>query len=513
MKDPRLVRLDATRLRVLNEFGVDITLFADEEVLVESAAVDELVQMVALRSTVERLAENDSSFFDVTPEVSRVAVTPDFHKGVGIPIGTVMATRGFLVPQAIGNDINCGMRLHLTSLKADQVIGKLDDLEARCRHTYFEGGRSIPMTRHQREGLFRGGLAGLVDAVPRSQTEGLWSMFHETAVEQDLARTHSAGSMETGRIFGEHDFLDTFLGPREGFSRDGQIGSIGGGNHFVELQRVARILDGPTAHEWGLKEGMVTIMVHSGSLSIGHHCGSHFRDVLRNVYPTSLRAPANGIFLLPEGERHREVTRLFWDAMSNAANFAFVNRLFLALMAIKALKDTCGAFDVSMLYDAPHNLVWREQLDGKDVFLHRKGACPARGFEAMEDTPFAYYGEPVLVPGSMGASSFVLAGRGNPEALWSASHGAGRAMSRGDALRGNDDAFRKFMRDFRVVTPVDLRRPDIQMRRDIVDKKLEDIKKEAPFAYKGIGAVIRTITAAGMAQPVAELTPLMTVKG
>jgi tRNA-splicing ligase RtcB len=112
----------------------------------------------------------------------------------------------------------------------------------------------------------------------------------------------------------------------------------------------------------------------------------------------------------------------------------------------------------------------------------------------------------------MGASSFVLAGAGNPDSLWSASHGAGRAMSRGDALHASDEAFQAFLKAFRVVTPVDFRRPDIAMRRDIVEKKLEDIKKEAPFAYKGIGPVVNTIAEAGIARPVAELVPMMTIK-
>src|SRR4051812_20647348 len=111
-KDPRLVRVDSTRLKVANPQGGDATLFANDQVPVESGAVDELVGMVALRDTVERLAENDPKFFESPPELKKVAVTPDFHKGVGIPIGTVMATSGFVVPQAIGNDINCGMRLH-----------------------------------------------------------------------------------------------------------------------------------------------------------------------------------------------------------------------------------------------------------------------------------------------------------------------------------------------------------------------------------------------------------------
>jgi tRNA-splicing ligase RtcB (3'-phosphate/5'-hydroxy nucleic acid ligase) len=507
--DPRLIRLDKTRLQIVNPAGVDATLFANAQVPIESSAVDELIGVTELRQTTDRLSEHDPKFFQSTPELKKIAITPDFHKGAGIPIGTVLATRGYLVPQAIGNDINCGMRLHTTSLSADRVVGVLKELEGHCRHIYFEGGRDIPMSRVQRQAMFQEGLNGLLNATPKAQSQGLWSLFHEQLTPRELECVQFAGSFTAKRIYQ----LEEFLGPAQGLTRDGQIGSIGGGNHFVEFQRVERILDGTTAHAWGLRQGMLTIMVHSGSLSIGHRIGSRFRDVLRQVYPQSFGQPQNGIFLLPDGQRHRPTLDLFWDAMSNAANFAFSNRLFLGLMAFRALQQVCGDVGGSLVYDAPHNLVWKEQLDGEDIFLHRKGACPARGFEAMENTPFAYYGEPVLVPGSMGASSFVLAGRGNPQSLWSASHGAGRALSRGDALHGHDQEFEKFMREFRVVTPVDLSRPDIAMRRDIVDKKLEDIKKEAPYAYKGIGPIINTLTEAGIASPVAELKPLMTIKG
>lgn len=505
---PSLRRLDQSRIQIVNKAGVEATLFASPDVPVENAAVDELLAVTELATTVERLAGHDRTLFDEPPALARMAVTPDFHKGAGIPIGTVMATKGFVVPQAIGNDINCGMRLHTTSLRADQIEGKLDAIETRCRHLFFEGGRSIPMTRTQRTALFQEGLTGLLNTVPRSQNMGLWRMFHTLDGAQELQRVHQRGGLSTGITAS----LDDFLGKSE-LTRDGQIGSIGGGNHFVEIQRVAKIFEGATAHAWGLREGQITIMVHSGSLSIGHHMGSKTRDVLRGIYPPDLARPENGILVLPEGDRHRAALDAFWIAMSNAANFAFCNRLFLNLMAVHSMEEVLGEFGVDIVYDAPHNLVWREELDGESVYLHRKGACPAGGFDAMADTPFAYYGEPVLVPGSMGASSFVLAGMGNPESLWSASHGAGRAMSRGEALRSNDAAFAEFMKRFRVVTPVDLRRPDIAMRRDIVDKKLEDIKKEAPFAYKGIGPVVNTITSAGLARPVAELTPLLTVKG
>jgi len=254
-------------------------------------------------------------------------------------------------------------------------------------------------------------------------------------------------------------------------------------------------------------------MVHTGSVSVGHLCGSFYRDVVRRHYPPGLRHPDNDVFVLPQGERHRAEVSRFWDALHNAANFAFSNRLFLALMALAALREVHGEVAFPLLYDAPHNLVWRERRDGGEVFVHRKGACPARDYAAMAATPFRYQGEPVLVPGSMGASSFVLVGQGNPDALSSASHGAVRSLSRGDALKGHDDEFRRFLEAFRVVTPVDLRRPDVRLRRDIVAKKLADLKQEAPFAYKGIGPVVRTLEQAGIARPVAELSPLLTVKG
>jgi tRNA-splicing ligase RtcB (3'-phosphate/5'-hydroxy nucleic acid ligase) len=507
--DSRLSRLDASRVQVENPHGIDAVLFANEQVPVESAAVTELLEMLDLHQTVEQFADSSPDSFDQPPAIRQVAVTPDFHKARGIPVGTVLATQGFVVPQAIGNDVNCGMRLHLTSLCADEITDKVEHLDTAFRHLFFEGGRNIPMSRTQREALFKNGLTGLLDATPRTFTEGLWSLVHELDIERDLDRVDRRGSLKAEQAYG----LNDFMGPSNRLSRDSQIGSIGGGNHFVEIQKVEKVLDGATAHAWGLKPGMVTVMVHTGSLSIGHLSGSLYRDVVRELYPNTLTHPDNGIFVLPESERYREQASRFWDSVHNAANFAFANRMFLAVMALAGLRRVCGDVDFSLLYDAPHNFLWREVVDGEEVFIHRKGACPARGFEAMAGTPFAYYGEPVLVPGSMGASSFVLAGLGNPESLYSASHGAGRSLSRGEALKGHDEEFKRFLERFRVVTPVDLRRQDVKLRRDIVEKKLEDIKQEAPFAYKGIGPVIQTLTDAGIARPVAELMPLMTIKG
>jgi tRNA-splicing ligase RtcB len=338
--DSRLERLDANRLRVINAQRVEATLFANEDVPVEKVAVAELLTMLQLRETVERMAETAPESFDTSPSIDRVAVTPDFHKAAGIPVGTVLATRGFVVPQAIGNDINCGMRLHITDLTADRVSAKLDELETTSRRMYFEAGRNIPMTRVQREAMLRNGLMGLLDAVPKDQAEGLWPLFHEADLERELTRVEQCGSLPAKRVFG----LSDFMGPADRASRDSQIGSIGGGNHFVEIQRVDRILDSSTAHAWGLKVGMVTIMVHTGSLMVGHLCGGYYRDVVRRLYPASLKHPFNGVFILPLGERHREEADRFWDALHNAANFAFANRLFLSLMASRpSARSTAGS--------------------------------------------------------------------------------------------------------------------------------------------------------------------------
>ena len=509
MNDSRLLRLDAQRLQVQNPHRIPATLFANQDVPVEAKAVNEFLGLLELQDTAQRFFDAQPDAFDTPPEIARVAVTPDFHKAQGVPVGTVMATCGFVVPQAIGGDVNCGMRLHTTSLTAEQVTGRLDDLETALRRLFFEAGRRIPMTRSQRQAMLTRGLEGLLDATPRSLTEGQWSRFHRLDLERDLGRTEGRGSLRAERIFG----LEDLLGPSDGLSRDSQIGSIGGGNHFVELQRVERILDRGTAHAWGLRPGAVTVMVHSGSVGVGGVSGGFFREAVREVYPNTLKHPGNGVFVLPTGERHADTAALFWDALANAANFAFANRLFLAIMAMDGLEHTLGEFEANLLYDAPHNLVWREHLAGEDAFVHRKGATTARGFEAMQGTPFAHHGEPVLVPGSMGSSSYVLAGCGLPEALSSASHGAGRALARGEAMRGHDREFERFLEAFRVVTPLDLRRPEVRHRRDIVEQKLSELKQEGPHAYKGIGPIVQTLEGAGIARPVAELKPLMTVKG
>lgn len=229
--------------------------------------------------------------------------------------------------------------------------------------------------------------------------------------------------------------------------------------------------------------------------------------MVEGAYPRGVRRPENGIFPLgldtPEAKTYEET-------VSAAANFAFANRMFLAASAVEAIEAEVGEIEARRLYDSPHDFVWSTRTGTR---IHRKGATPARRPEAMEGTPFHGWGEPVLVPGSMSASSFVLAGLGSEDALSSASHGAGRALSRGDASRSGHREFADFLTNFRVVTPLDFRHPDTRRRADIWRRKIEELRAEGPHTYKGIRAIIDTLAEARIAKPVAELVPLMTIKG
>lgn len=500
MQDKRLTRIDESTLGVPGHAPFPVRIFANAAVSVEPAAVDELLSVVSSHRTLERLGRGPSS---APWSIERVAVTPDFHKGAGIPIGTVLHTRGVVFPQAVGNDINCGMRLHVTNVEAAAVTGVLDGVADAARHLFFEGGRQIPMTGDQRASLLTGGLGTLLGSEPWRHSGGQWPLVERLGWHRQLDRVERRGSLAAERPA----ILDDWLQAGRGATHDDQIGSVGGGNHFVELQRVERILDRQTAYAWGLRKGALTIMVHSGSVGIGHIVGRSIRALLKEQYPAGVAHPENGLYPLDVAAAEASG---YWDLLHSAANFAFANRLFLAASAVEALERVLGRIEAPLVYDAPHNLVWPAPDGG---FVHRKGATPARGAESMAGTPFEVSGEPVLVPGSMGASSFVLAGLGRVEALESASHGAGRALSRSDASRTARREFDAFLDEFRIVTPLDLRRPDVRRRADIYQKKVDELRAEGPHAYKGIRAVVDTLAVAGIARPVAELAPVMTIKG
>jgi tRNA-splicing ligase RtcB len=212
-----------------------------------------------------------------------------------------------------------------------------------------------------------------------------------------------------------------------------------------------------------------------------------------------------GFHPLPIAGPLAEEGLFYLDGMGNAANFAFANRLFLGLMALRAIEEASGRkVDSRLVYDAPHNLVFRSG----EVCLHRKGATPAHGPNGTD-----WLGKPVIIPGSMGAASYLLAGEGHEAALESACHGAGRALSRGRASRVPRSEFARATEGLRVVGPIDPRSPMLVRRRDILEKYEKRVMEEAPYAYKAVEPVVDSIAEAAIAHKVARLFPLCTVKG
>jgi tRNA-splicing ligase RtcB len=423
--------------------------------------------------------------------VDRAVLTPDFHKGTGIPVGTVLETHGFVMPKCVGNDIACGMRLVSMGMTRSEFESMGSRVDGMLRHAFFEGGRDIPMSEAAREAMLRQGVPGLVAAVGSG---GIWNQIVEATILSEMARTHLGGSWPTEDIWNFGDFVRG----SGGVSRDSFIGTIGKGNHFVEFQWVDECLDRRSCYAWGLHSGTVAVMVHTGSVGIGGAVGSHFVEMARNAYPRELRGPEHGFYPLPTVGPQAGKGNAYLSAMGVAANFAVCNRLALAAMAVDCVSRCLGRrVESRLVYDAPHNLVW---TDG-DRHVHRKGACPA-GCNHM-DAEFSS-GHPVLVPGSMGDASYVMRGLGSDESLCSAPHGAGRRVPRGQGRRSD----RNEMQGIRVVTPIDIART----RRDVAEKCLQGLMEEAPGNYKSVMPAMETVSDACIAVPVARLMPIMTIK-
>ncbi len=493
-----LSRLNDYQL-TLPGYNFPVSIFANADVPIEKEAVEELQTLLELDQTVETLKKEGA--LPSSAAIEQLSISPDFHKNLGIPVGTSIKTRDFIIPQAVGKDIGCGMQLIATSLSYNDIAAAetKNKLEKLLRYIFFQGGRQLLTSREQRAAILKSGTDGLYKTA--NPNEGLWQEINQLTARQNLHSVRNHHTVET-----LNPVFDSYINGAAELSYDSQLGSIGGGNHFVELQYIKKIHRKDIAYQLGLKENQLLVMAHSGSLNFGQLVNAYILEKLKAAYPKALRHPQNGIYALSreQGPLYTD----YWNLMLTAYNFSVVNRIILSQMVVKALKELLStSVSAGLIYDAPHNLIW----DQNDTFLHRKGTTPAQGFEPMQNTPYAYFGEPVIIPGSMGSSSYLLIGKGNPAALESASHGAGRVLSRGGAMKAGDEALEKFLSEFKVVTPVD---PTTLMgRRDILEEWKTNLKQEAPFAYKDITPIIETIRAAGIADPVIELYPVMTIKG
>jgi tRNA-splicing ligase RtcB (3'-phosphate/5'-hydroxy nucleic acid ligase) len=470
-------RIDENRI-LIDTPQMDITLFANEDVYVDNASINEITSFIKIINTISNL--KNGTFLSSRANLNKLILTPDFHKAAGIPVGTVAETEDIVIPKAVGNDIGCGVLYIMTDVTGVEFasLGKL--LDEHLRYIFFEGGRNIPLSKEQRQAIFLSGIPGLY-SVPHSD-DGIWKYWNNELPKN----MDNNGGYDTNGIFGMDDFIK---GSDSEYTFDDQIGSIGGGNHFCEFQLICEIFDRHKSYEWGLKKDYIGIMVHSGSVGIGHIIGNHFTDLAKSLYPKNM-SHDNAFYLLSNNDDYLEK---YMSAMGNAANFAFANRLFLGLMMTRALSESLGReIATRIVYDAPHNLIWRKNK----TFLHRKGACPAE-----ED-------KPVLIPGSMGTSSYIMKGLSNQESLYSACHGAGRSRAR------QKDHNRKSVSDMsiqqcRIVTKVN----PISLRPDIKAEYMRSLSEEGPDRYKDIDPVIATIEGANIAKKVARTFPLLTVKG
>jgi tRNA-splicing ligase RtcB len=412
---------------------------------------------------------------------------PDVHWGYGFPIGGVAATdveRGGVVsPGGVGFDISCGVRLLVSSLAVDAVRPVFSRLMDAL-------DREIP------RGLGPGGVWHLAgdDELREVLVGGAgYAVARGFGAERDLAHCEDGGSL-AGADPEE-------VSPRALARGFRQVGSLGAGNHFLEVQVVESVLDEARAQAFGLRPGLVCVMIHSGSRGLGHQiCSDSVDEMLGRMAGYGIHVPDRQLACAPV-RSHDGASYL--GAMAAAANYGRANRQLLTHATRRAFREVTGPGDLDVLYDVSHNLAKLEwhHVDGERRLLcvHRKGATRALPPGHPELPPaLRATGQPVLVPGSMGTASYVLAGVEGGAAFHSTCHGAGRVMSRHQARKqiGGRELARALEAD------------GIAVR----SRSPRALAEEAPFSYKDVEAVVLTCERAGLAHRVARLRPLGVVK-
>jgi tRNA-splicing ligase RtcB len=470
------------------EWEIPASVRSDMRVPVRLFASGELFQAIGGDASLEQ-AVNATTLPGV---VGRVLVMPDVHQGYGFPIGGVAATElpsGVISPGAIGYDINCGVRLLASRVELAEAEGVMDELasalDAACPSGVGKGGR-LRLKGPELERACREG--------------GEWARKNGWGTESDVARTEESGYLD-GADFSK-------VSPRARQRGQPQMGTLGAGNHFIEVEVVDEVFDAEAARVMGLSEGCLTVLIHCGSRGFGHQiCTDYVRSFQKAVQRYGIRLPDRELVCAPldspEGEAYE-------GAMRCAANYAFANRQVLAHLAreafAEALRGRAQNVHLHQVYDIAHNMGKTEEhtIDGttRRVCVHRKGATRAFG-PGFEGLPPEYrpIGQPVLVPGSMGTASWVLVGtsKSMERSFGSCCHGAGRTMSRRKAKRSiNGSELRR-----------ELEGRGIKVRAG----SMPGLAEEAPQAYKDVDAVVDAVTGAGIAKKVARLRPVAVVKG
>jgi len=421
--------------------------------------------------------------------VGHVIVMPDMHQGYGFPIGGVAATtypHGVVSPGAIGYDINCGVRLLASSMPWESAREDIKTL-------------ATLLDQHCPSGVGKAGTVRLsTTELDRILTDGArWAFKKGYASEADLQRTEDGGRL---------DNADPGAVSRRAKERGReQVGSLGAGNHFVEVEVVDQVFDEEAAGVMGLRKGCLTIQIHCGSRGLGHQvCTDYVQQFQAAIHKYDILLPDRELVCAPMDSPEGIA---YLGAMRAAANFAFANRQLLAHGARLAFDEIFGGrAHLHQVYDITHNMGKLEthNIAGRPtrVCVHRKGATRAFGPGSPGLPPeYTTIGQPVIIPGSMGTASWVLTGthESMERSFGSSCHGAGRRMSR---ARAKKEVLGEVLRE-------ELQAQGIEVRAG----SLAGLAEEAPSAYKDIDQVVETVSRAGIAKKVARLRPVAVVKG
>ena len=457
---------------------VPVVIYADDQLL-EKMMSDRTIKQAVNVSTIPGVLQN-------------VVVLPDGHEGYGFPVGGVAAMdaeEGMISPGGVGYDINCGVRLLRTNLKEQDVRPKLKELVNDLFNSIPSGVGSkgaIRLSTSQLDEV-------LVKGVP-------WAIDNGYGTKDDAEVCEENGHMDKADPNKVSDRARKRGAP--------QLGSLGSGNHFLEIQKVAEIHDEEAAKRMGIEQGQVTVLTHCGSRGFGHQiCSDYLRISEQALKKYNISLPDRELACVPnsseEGESYRK-------AMFAAQNFAWSNRQMITHWTRKSfervLKQSEADLGMNLVYDVSHNIakVEKHTIDGKQksVVVHRKGAT--RAFPAnREEVPKKYrdLGQPVFIPGSMGTGSWILLGQPNSMNLTfgSTAHGAGRTMSRTKARQNyTESQVRKFLSDKGI---------------EVKALTRDGIVEETPQAYKDVDSIVNVSHELGIATKVAKLVPIGVIKG
>ena len=471
-----------------NQYQIDADPNLGMKVPVRIYADEPLLQKMLSDRTIMQ-ARNVASIPGI---VSHSVVLPDGHEGYGFPVGGVAAMdaeEGMISPGGVGYDINCGVRLLRSNLTEQTVRSKLKDLVNDLFSSIPSGVGSkgaVRLTNSELDEVLVNGVN--------------WAIDHGYGSSND-----SDVCEENGKIPGADPNKVSDKARKRGAP---QLGSLGSGNHFLEIQKVAEIHDEEAANRMGIKEGTITVLIHCGSRGFGHQvCSDYLRVAEQAMEKYNIHLPDRELACVPnnseEGESYRK-------AMFAALNFAWSNRQMITHWTRKSFErvfnQTESDLDMKLVYDVAHNIakVEKHKVGGEErkLVVHRKGAT--RAFPSNRDEIPSKYrdlGQPVLVPGSMGTSSWILLGKPNSMDLsfGSTAHGAGRTMSRSKARRNyTEDYVKKSLNDKGIFIKA--------LTRD-------GVVEETPEAYKDVDAVVNVSHNLGIASKVAKLVPIGVIKG